>query len=327
MPEMTGYEVCERLKADERLKDIPVIFISALNETMDKVRAFSVGGVDYITKPFQFAEVESRVKTHLALRRQQRDLQESYRKLQELEALRDSLIHMIVHDLRTPLNGIYGFLQLLETTEKVRLTDKGVTYLARVMSSTVTLMDMVTALLDVNKMESGEMTLHLADCDLLVAARQVLVEVDALKGRRQLLLDAPPDLAPVAADPDLVRRVFQNLMGNALKFTPADGVISIAIHPGAEAVRVAIRDTGPGIPQEYHTRIFEKFGQVEARNTGQKRSTGLGLTFCKLAVEAHGGRIGVESAVGSGSTFWFELPCTAQTAHRTTDGRSRSASG
>ena len=323
---MNGYEVCERLKAQERWRD-PRHIHQRPERDLDKVRAFRVGGVDYITKPFQVEEVEARVQAHLALRRQQRDLQESYRRLQELEALRDSLIHMIVHDLRTPLNGIYGFLQLLDTTERVRLTDKGATYLARVMSSTVTLMDMVTALLDVNKMESGEMTLHLADCDLLDAARQVLVEVDALKGKRRLLLDAPPDSVPVSADPDLIRRVFQNLMGNALKFTPADGVISIGIRPGAEAVRVAIRDTGPGIPPEYHTRIFEKFGQVEARTTGQKHSTGLGLTFCKLAVEAHGGRIGVESAVGSGSTFWFELPWTAQTPHPTTDGRSRSRPG
>ena len=112
MPEMDGYEVCERLKADEKLREIPVIFISALNETMDKVRAFGVGGVDYVTKPFQFEEVDARVRTHLELQRQRRKLKENYEQLRRLEELRDNLVHMIVHDLRNPLTGISGFLDL-----------------------------------------------------------------------------------------------------------------------------------------------------------------------------------------------------------------------
>ena len=99
MPEMNGYEVCECLKADEQLSGIPVIFISALNETMDKVKAFKVGGVDYVTKPFQFEEVQARVATHLELRRQKRLVQESNEQLRKLEELRDNLVHMVVHDM------------------------------------------------------------------------------------------------------------------------------------------------------------------------------------------------------------------------------------
>jgi two-component system sensor histidine kinase/response regulator len=308
MPEMNGYEVCRRLKADEHLKEIPIIFISALNETMDKVTAFGVGGVDYVAKPFQFEEVEARVKTHLQLRRQQRELQESYEKLRALEALRDSLVHMIVHDLRTPLNGIYGFLQLLEMEEKEQLSEKGVKYLERVVRSTVTLMDMISTLLDVSKMEAGEMKLHLTECDLAGAAHEVLTRVEALKRGRRVVLDAPGDAVTVIADAELVTRVIQNLVGNALKFAPDGSEVRIGIEPGEGQVRVFVRDSGPGIPPEYHARIFEKFGQVEARAQQQKFSTGLGLTFCKLAVEAHGGHIGVESTVGQGSTFWFVLP-------------------
>jgi len=307
MPEMNGYEVCERLKADEKLKEIPIIFISALNETMDKVKAFGVGGVDYVTKPFQFEEVEARVRTHLDLRRQKRALQESYERLRALEALRDSLVHMIVHDLRTPLNGIYGFLQLLEMLGEETLTKKGMGYLQKALRSTVTLMDMSTALLDVNKMEAGEMKLNLAECDLTAAAREVLGRVESLKRSRQIVLDGPAHPVTVVADGDLVTRVIQNLVGNALKFTPEDGEIRVVLGSEGEMVRVEVRDNGPGIPPEYYDKIFEKFGQVEARGRGQKHSTGLGLTFCKLAVEAHGGRIGVDSAVGKGSTFWFVL--------------------
>ena len=225
MPEMDGYEVCQRLKADTALQEIPVIFISGLNETMDKVKAFTAGGVDYVTKPFQFEEVEARVRTHLELRRQKRELQEGYEKLRALEALRDSLVHMIVHDLRTPLNGIWGFLQLLETGEKGRLTEKGVKYLNRVMRSTMTLMDMISALLDVNKMEAGEMKLHLTDCEVICLAKEVLAKVESLKGSRQLVLDAPAEPVTVLADAELLTRVLQNLLGNALKFTPDGGCL------------------------------------------------------------------------------------------------------
>jgi two-component system sensor histidine kinase/response regulator len=114
MPVMDGYEVCRRLKADEKLKDIPVIFLSALNEPMDKVKAFGIGGADYITKPFQLEEVRVRMETQIELRRQKHALQESYDKLRELEEMRDDLTHLIIHDLRTPLTCIRGYLELIE---------------------------------------------------------------------------------------------------------------------------------------------------------------------------------------------------------------------
>ena len=103
MPEMDGYEVCRRLKASERSQDVPVIFLTALTDTADKVRAFEAGGVDYVTKPFQVEEVLARVKTHVALRRAQADLADSYARLRALEQLRDDLVHMVVHDMRSPL--------------------------------------------------------------------------------------------------------------------------------------------------------------------------------------------------------------------------------
>ena len=305
MPEMDGYEVCERLKADEALKDIPVIFISALTETMDKVKAFSVGGVDYVTKPFQFEEVEARVHTHLELQRQKRAVRESYERLRELEHLRDSLVHMIVHDMRSPLTGIQGFLQLLELQT---LPDKATGYVQQAAGSTSALIEMVSSLLDVSKMESGQMKLNLVECDLVAVAREVLTKLDSMKGNRALLLETPTSVVTVIADPELLSRIIQNLLGNALKFTPDDGEIHIGIALDEERVRVSVRDTGPCIPPEYHEKIFEKFGQVELRENKQKYSTGLGLTFCKMAVEAHGGKIGVDSQVGEGSTFWFELP-------------------
>ena len=115
MPELNGYEVCRHLKAQERSKDVPVIFITALTDTVDKVRAFDAGGVDYVTKPFQIEEVLARVKTHIALRRAQAELADSYTRLRAVEQLRDDLVHMVVHDLRSPLSALLINLRLLES--------------------------------------------------------------------------------------------------------------------------------------------------------------------------------------------------------------------
>lgn len=292
MPEMNGYEVCEQLKADAALRDIPVIFVSALNETIDKVKAFRVGGVDYVTKPFQFEEVYARIQTHLQLRR--------------LEKLRDDLTHMVIHDLRNPLSVIFVFLDTLEYQEAKHLSAdarKMVTFARR---SAEDLRNMISSILDVSKMEAGEMKLQREPCDLGAIISAALAAMQPLPGSRTITLDAPESAPAVAADVGLIRRVLQNLLSNALKYTPDGGNVRIVVTPSPSEVRVAVIDTGPGIDPGHHQRIFEKFGQVEDHNN--RVGTGLGLTFCKLAVEAHGGRIGVESEVGKGSTFWFTLP-------------------
>ncbi len=307
MAGMDGYAVCGRLKDDERLRDIPVIFISALTETIDKVKAFQAGGVDYVTKPFQFEEVGARVAAHLALRRQQRLLQDSYDRLRRLEELRDNLVHMIVHDMRTPLTSIFGFLKTVEALEAETLSEDGQEFIGRALSSTESLIEMVSSLLDVSKMEAGQLTLALEECRLHDLLDDAVRKAEGLREGRALSVETAEPVVAIA-DGALLARVVQNLLGNALKFTPDGGAIVLGLQPGTEQVRVYVRDNGPGIPAEYRERIFEKFGQVEARQQRQKHSTGLGLTFCKLAVEAHGGAIGVDSEVGLGSTFWFDLP-------------------
>ena len=166
MPVMNGYEVCAELKSDEKLKDIPVIFLSALSETMDKVKAFGAGGVDYITKPFQFEEVEARVETHLELRRQKRRLQENLDDLHALEKTRDSLVHMIIHDLRSPLTGIHGFLELIREDEKKDLPKKLSHFIEEALKAAKQMIGIVNDVLDASKMEEGKMNLSPADCDL-----------------------------------------------------------------------------------------------------------------------------------------------------------------
>jgi len=216
---------------------------------------------------------------------------------------------MIVHDLRSPLMIVSGYLALLEEHEAKKLSESGAAFIRQAGRSLADLVDMVDSMLDAGKMEAGEMKLNRSDCDLDTLIRTTIEKVEPLVASRILTVATPEQPVRLSADTGLLSRVVRNLLGNALKFTPDQGSVRIGISASGREARVTVSDDGPGIPAEYHQKIFEKFGQVE--DTRAKAGTGLGLAFCRLAVELHGGRIGVESEVGKGSTFWFTLPLTA----------------
>ncbi len=306
MPDLNGFEVCKQLRSYEHLKEIPIIFISALDDIENKIKAFSVGGVDYVTKPFQFEEVHARVQTHLELNRQRKKLKENYKRLKELEALRDSLVHMIVHDLRSPLMSITGYLELT-LTEK--LPEKAKTYLKNMKAASNMLIELINTLLDVNKIESGKMSLKYTPVDINSLATKVMSNFLSLKGTRTLKFTSEKKEITVNCDRQLIERVIWNLVGNAIKFTPErGGEILVSTRIGDGNIIISVSDNGHGIPREHHEKIFDKFAQVDLRKSGKRTSTGLGLTFCKLVVEAHGGKIYVESEENRGSTFCVELP-------------------
>ena len=304
MPEMDGYEVCRQLKSDPHLAAIPVIFLSALNDTGDKIKAFEVGGVDYITKPFQLEEVRARIETHLALRRSTFLLQQSFDKLKELERLRDSLVHMIVHDMRTPLTIISGSLELLLQTEGKQMSEKALSRIDKAKLGTNKLIEMVNSLLDISKLESGTETIHPKPVDIIELVQEVVGAFsDSPTGHK---VHAEVLTGPVIASCDrgMVSRVIQNLIGNATKYSPNGTDVTLRLEQRSESIRITVRDQGPGIPVEHRNRVFDKFYQVGHK----KNSSGLGLTFCRLVVEAHGGTIGVDSEPDNGSEFWFTLP-------------------
>jgi len=306
MPDMNGFEVCERLKADCKLKEVPVLFISANGATKDKVKAFNCGGVDYITKPFQSEEVLARVKTHLQIQRQQRHLQESYDKLRELESLRDNLVHMIIHDMSTPISVINISLSMLGDFSGSKPNKSSAVVFQAASNSVQQLQDMVSHLLAVSRLEAGEMPLDKIECQLDQLINTTIQQRAFSNGGHAINVEAPTGIK-VFCDQNIIQRVLGNLLGNALKFIPEMGEVKIAVSTCNGKARVCVTDNGPGIPAESHLRIFEKFGQV--KSTGHRNlGTGLGLAFCRLAVEAHGGQIGVGSEPGKGSTFWFELP-------------------
>lgn len=307
MPDMDGFEVCNRLKADQCSRDIPVIFISALNETADKINAFAAGGVDYVTKPFQFEEVHARVKAHLEISRQRQEIQEAYDRLTELEKLRDSLVHMIVHDMRSPLMSIIGYLDVATMDP---MTETQSECINEALLASTKIKNMAVNLLDVSKMESGKMVIKHSEFDMVILAKDIIKGIKTLRENRTITLLSKDATCSVSADSGLIQRVIQNFMDNALKFSDKNsGTIILGVENlGDGSVRLSVSDNGAGIPLEYQGRVFDKFFQVTGGSKVAVHSSGLGMTFCKLAVEAHGGTIGLESEVDKGTTFWFTLP-------------------
>ena len=249
-------------------------------------------------------DITERKKIEQELSSQKQHLQESYEQLKQLEVARDTLFHMIVHDMRSRLTVLMMGLELLEKAELKNIKQANRQVLLRALSTTTSLSQMVNSLLDISKMESGEMKLVTTGCDLTSLAQRLVAVYELQRENRRFIIDAPKEPVEIRCDGELILRVIQNLFSNALKFTPSDGTIIIKVRSLEGGARVSVEDTGSGIPTEHLPKIFDKFYQAETR----ERSTGIGLTFCKLAVELHGGRIGVESTVGKGSTFWFTLP-------------------
>jgi signal transduction histidine kinase len=318
MPEMSGYQVCRLMKADEALRSIPVIFISALTEVFDKLEAFQVGGVDYITKPFNLDEVRVRIETHLALRRlqgrleaQNRELATANERLRALEEARRVLSQAIVHDLKSPLAALIGSAQYLLQRSEVEGEVREV--LDDMLASANGVHRIVLNLLDVTRMEEAE----------LVPRRQE-VRVGAMLDRASttahlytrmtghvLVVEGDTD-GLVFVDPDLVVRVIENLLDNSLKYAPRGSTIRLVARVEGRGLALRIEDKGPGVPAAQRERIFERYTRLDRDTEVHARtSRGLGLAFCRIAVEAHGGKIWIEDNQPAGAAFCATLPGSA----------------
>lgn len=217
--------------------------------------------------------------------------------------MRDDMRNMIVHDLRTPLTALIVGMEMVGSQG---LNDSQRAMMSIATGGGKTLLGMINDLLDVEKMESGATQLHyepLSPSELVAGAVNQIATLGEVE-RTKLVIDVPADLPSFDGDANKLTRTLVNLIANAIRFA-SSGTVTITVAQQPEHIRFAIRDTGAGIPAEAFGRIFEKFGQVDAHS---KVGTGLGLAFCKLAVEAHGGTIGVESTPGAGSTFSFTIP-------------------
>ena len=309
MPEMDGYEVCAALKADERTRDIPIIFLSALDETYDKVKAFTSGGVDYIIKPFQFEEVLARVETHIALMNLQRQLQQANRELQKrLEEL-DAFAHTVAHDLKNPLTRIIGYAELLEGEFDTLPEEDLRGFLGVIARGGRKMENIINELLLLASVREGEVESQPLDMsDIVNEVQRRLGHV--IEGSQAQIIEPESWPAALGHGP-WVEEVWLNYISNAIKYSGREPRLELggAVEPGG-AARFWVRDNGPGLSEEDQGRLFAPFTRLhQVRAEGH----GLGLSIVRRIVDKLGGQVGVESQVGKGSVFYFTLPSVGVT--------------
>jgi two-component system, sensor histidine kinase and response regulator len=320
MPGIDGYEVCRRLKSDPKTQFIPIVMVTALQEIEDKIKGIDAGADDFISKPFNKEELFTRVKSLLRIKRLYDELEQSYRTVADkneqlitLDRMKDGLTHMIVHDLKNPLAAIMGYLRIITAGMLGDLTDKQMETLTATLRNSEYLLNMIANLLDISRMEEGQLKLKYETFPLREIVEQNIagLKILAEPENKSLLIELPADLPDLEADKSLLYRVLTNLISNSIKHTYRDEgkvIITATVDTEKQMMQVNVIDNGEGIPKEYLDKIFDKFTQVETKKLGKKLDTGLGLTFCKLAVEAHGGKIWVESEPDKGSVFSFTIP-------------------
>ncbi|MCG3208921.1 MAG: Sensor histidine kinase RcsC [Anaerolineae bacterium] len=308
LPGMDGYTICRRIKTDVRRQHIPVILVTALGSNEDLEQGFEARADDFLTKPVSDVELKARVRSLLRIKHQ-------YDELQRALKLREDLAHMIVHDMRSPITAIIGYSNLLQT--KGSLSAEDTEDVNKIYSHARRLNSFLNDMLMVAKMEdAGEMILYRTDQDVNQLINEVVTEqqIIARLKRCELVVQLPADGPRLAVDANLFRRVLDNLISNAIKFSSPQGKIvvrleTLPVQPEPEAaakICLQVVDEGPGIAPENRERIFEKYEVVSLKKEGDSQ-IGLGLVFCRMVVEAHGGRIAVTENQPTGSIFTIEL--------------------
>lgn len=301
MPGIDGFETCRRLKARESTRDVPVLFMTALNETADKVKAFAAGGVDYITKPIEHEEALARVRTHLSLRRLRRELQNQL-------ALKERFMRMAGHDLRSPLCLILMAADLARRKSAAPGSPPPTKYLDTIAESAAQMRRIIDTFLELRMPSAGGGAEGRVDLNLLGDA--VIRQHTPAAERKQIVLasEFAPDLPLARCDAVLAYQAFTNFTSNALKFTPLGGTVTLRTRVSGDRVRVEVQDTGPGVPRTEREQLFQEHARLSPRPTAGEESNGLGLSIVRHLIESQSGSVGSEFPDDRGSIFWFELP-------------------
>jgi two-component system sensor histidine kinase/response regulator len=317
MPGLNGYEVIRELKDIDELSEIPVIFLSSLTDTNDKVQAFREGGVDYITKPFQKEEALARIRAHLQIRFLQKQLNERIKILREREVelsrlnqKKDELVRTVSHDIKNPLTGIIGLVKLMKVSDKVS-EDEKTQMLSVIEESGNNLLNLVREILDreAKKVESEELNYSEVPIFDVIDRVVSMNKAKSLVKKIGLSYSVKPKNLVAEIDSNKIEIAVNNLVSNALKFTPSGGDVWVDVSQKKETIYIEVRDNGIGIPPKMQPDLFvDKNNTYSTKGTSGEVGTGLGLDIVQLYIELHGGQISVESELDKGTTFYIKFP-------------------
>ncbi len=306
MPGMNGFDVCRALKQKSTEDFLPVLLLTALTEQDTRNAGLQAGADDFLGKPVNRQELLLRVRHFLELRQQRQLVAAQYEALRELSALKDDLVTLMVHDLRNPLTGVLGLLQVLEveSPDAVSRADA-----AAAREGAEKLREALDDMLQVRQLEEGHLQLHRASqsLELLTADAAATLEGAARLRRLEVIRNIEENLC-IEGDGRLLRRAIENLLSNALKFSPSGQKVELRAARHGGNVEISVADRGGGVPATARDHLFEKFGGVAARRPSDRRGYGLGLYFVRLVAEAHGGGIAVTDHAGGGTVMTLTLP-------------------
>jgi signal transduction histidine kinase len=316
MPGMDGFELCQLLKSQKETQDIPVIFMTALTDTIDKIKGFSLGAVDYITKPIQSEELLARVSTHLKLQAhvielKTRSLESENARYAAESANRAKSLFLanMSHELRTPLNAIIGYTDLVQEEAVDLGYETIITDLTKIQVAAKQLLGIISDVLDITKIEADKMELEWSTFEVTSLIKDIItiIRPTLIEGKQQFKIDCPVDIGTLYADHGKVQQILFNLLNNAVKFTKK-GTITLTVNRSEEWLTFQVADTGIGISADKLTIIFQPFTQADNSHTREYGGTGLGLSICKHYCEMMGGHITIDSEVDKGSVFTVYLP-------------------
>jgi len=304
MPGLNGFEVSERLQANPRTQKIPVIFMTALTDNESKLKGFSVGGVDYITKPFEHTEVRARIQTQLTMYQLRRELEEKNLELQDKNQELDAFSHTVAHDLKSPLHIIVGFSEVITTKCAPSLEEEDLSMLKSISSSAAKAADIIESLLLLAG-TSRHQRLYLEPFDMRFIIPKVLKRIEPLIQEYGGELQVPDAWLTACGFPPWVEEIWVNYLSNALKYGGNPPQIAIGCAPRDNFVRFWVKDNGPGLSVEEQQKLFTPFTRL---HRDRAEGHGLGLSIVERIISKLNGQAGIESTLGQGSLFYFELP-------------------
>ena len=315
MPKMTGYELCRAVRADEAISMTPIILVTSKAAIDDKIEGLEAGADDYLPKPFNAEELFARVRNLLTLRRQQKDLQDLNDALQvknvelaDASELKSQLLRIAAHDLKNPLNNIREFANLIK--EEIEAESEAADMLGLIERSSNQMFELISQILESEALESGQLSITRKPVDLAhVAGRVVESNRKQAERKGQLIVfhTQRHGRVTVAGSAEWLTEAMENLVSNAIKYSPPDKEIRVTVRRADEYVEFEVKDEGPGLTDEDKERLFQKFQRLSTKPTGGESSTGLGLSIVKQIVELHDGTVVVESERDAGSAFIIRI--------------------